>query len=128
MCRRYHIPTASARQAHYRIHAAKEAGADAAKFQSFQVKNLINPKWRKNGQWEPDPSWKTLERLSLPSEWHYELSQEAKKIGIDFISTPLDLERLHLLIDLNVPAIKIASGDLTYHELIRAAGKSGKAV
>jgi len=110
------------------IYAAKDAGADAAKFQSFQVEKLINPNWRKNGQWEPDPAWNTLERLSLPTEWHYELSQEAKKAGIDFISTPLDLERLQLLVDLKVPAIKIASGDLTYHELIRAAGKSGKAV
>lgn len=110
------------------IHAAKEAGADAAKFQSFQVEYLINSKWRNDGQWEQDPSWKTLESLSLSREWHYELFHEAKKVGIDFISTPFDLERLQLLLDLNVPAIKIASGDLTYHELIRAAGKSGKAI
>lgn len=110
------------------IHAAKEAGANAAKFQSFQPELLINRNWKKNGRWEPDPSWKTLERLELPIEWHYHLAQEAKDVGIDFISTPLDLERLQLLIDINVPAIKIASGDLTYHELIRAAGKSGKAV
>jgi sialic acid synthase SpsE len=110
------------------LHAAKEAGADAAKFQSFQVANLINTNYKKNNRWEPDPAWKILETLSLPKEWHSILSEEATKAGIDFISTPFDIDRLQLLLDLDVPAIKIASGDLTYHELLRIAGKSGKPV
>lgn len=110
------------------IQSAKEAGADAAKFQSFQVEKLINPKWRPNGSWEQDPAWEILARLSMPLEWHEELSKTAKKIGIDFLSTPFDCERLELLLKLDVPAIKIASGDLTYLELIFRAGKSGKPV
>ncbi|NGX43032.1 MAG: N,N'-diacetyllegionaminic acid synthase [Chlamydiae bacterium] len=107
------------------IREAKEAGADAAKFQSFQVQNLINRKLLISQQWQPDPSWEMLEKLSIPEEWHHELQQEAKNVGIDFLSTPFDLERLKLIVDLKVPAIKIASGDLTYHELVRAAGRSG---
>lgn len=110
------------------IHAAKEAGADAAKFQSFQAETLTNPTFCANGEWKPDPSWKVLDQLSIPSEWHRELQKEANTIGIDFISTPFDLDRLKLLLELDVPLIKIASGDLTYHELIRAAGKSGKPI
>lgn len=110
------------------IHKAKEAGADAAKFQSFQVEALINSNWKGNGGWVLDPAWETLERLSLPPEWHLILANEAKLAGIDFISTPFDLDRLELLLEIGVPAIKIASGDLTYFELIRNAGRSGKPV
>lgn len=110
------------------IHAAKEAGADAAKFQSFQADTLINRKYLSNGKWVPDPSWEILEKLSLPEEWHSILYHEAKSVGIDFLSTPFDLERLQLLVDLKVPVIKIGSGDLTYHELIRAAGRSRRPV
>ena len=110
------------------IHKAKQAGADAAKFQSFQVENLINQKCHVGNRWENNPAWKTLEKLSMPYEWHVTLKNEAEKVGIDFISTPFDLERLKWLIDLDVPAIKIASGDLTYHELIKEAGKSNRPV
>jgi N,N'-diacetyllegionaminate synthase len=110
------------------IQKAKESGADAAKFQSFKVENLINQNSRVNQCWQPDPAWNVLEKLSLSFEWHSALKKEADRVGIDFISTPFDLERLQWLIDLNVPLIKIASGDLTYHELLKAAGKSGRPV
>lgn len=110
------------------IKEAKKAGADAAKFQSFQVESLINSTWQSNGSWNRDPSWDILKKLSIPVDWHKELQRTASEVNIDFISTPLDCERLQLLIDLDVPAIKIASGDLTYFELIKEAGKSGKPV
>lgn len=108
------------------IQKAKQAGADAAKFQSFQVENLINQTCLTNQHWGPDPAWDALEKLSMPYEWHAALKEEADHVGIDFIATPFDIERLHWLIDLGVPAIKIASGDLTYHELLKEAGKSGR--
>ena len=110
------------------IREAKKTGADAAKFQSFQVENLINSKWQSNGSWDQDPSWNILKRLSIPIDWHRELQRTANDVNIDFISTPFDCERTQLLVDLDVPAIKIASGDLTYFELLKAAGKSGKPV
>lgn len=110
------------------IRLAKKAGADAAKFQSFSPQTLLNPSCKANGNWTPDQAWPVIERLSLPLEWHAELKKEADKMGIDFISTPFDLDRLALLLELDVPVIKIASGDLTYHELIKAAGLSGKPV
>lgn len=110
------------------IQKAKEAGADAAKFQSYQAHTLINHTYVSNGHWEKDPSWDTLVRLSVPEEWHKQLQNEADRVGIDFLSTPFDLERLDLLINLQVPVIKIASGDLTYHELIKASGYSKRPV
>lgn len=115
-------------RAKHLIREAKNAGADAAKFQSFHVENLINSQWYSNRKWEPDPAWNVIKKLSVPIEWHKQLQQTARESGIDFISTPFDCERLQLLVDLDVPAIKIASGDLTYFELIRAAGKSGKPI
>lgn len=110
------------------LHLAKEAGADAAKFQSFTAEGLINRLSKQQGVWKQNPAWDIIKRLSLPREWHQELALEAKRIGIDFLSTPFDLERLQLLLELNVPAIKIASGDLSYYDLIKAAGASGKPV
>lgn len=110
------------------IQKAKKSGADAAKFQSFQVENLINQKCKVGQRWDIDPAWNVLEKLSMPYDWHVELKKEADRVGIDFISTPFDLERLQWLIDLEVPVIKIASGDLTYHELLSAAGKSDRPV
>lgn len=110
------------------IRMAKQAGADAAKFQSFTAETLVNRKCLEKGRWKAEPAWEILEKLSLPIEWHRQLQEEAHAVGIDFLSTPFDLERLQLLIDLNVPLIKIASGDLTYLELLRAAGKSERPV
>ena len=110
------------------IRAAKHAGADAVKFQSFKVETLINHYCKSDVQWVTDPSWNLLQKLSLPEEWHYELQKEASELGIDFISTPFDMERLKLLIDLDVPVIKISSGDLTYHELLKVAGESKKPI
>jgi sialic acid synthase SpsE len=110
------------------IREAKKAGADSAKFQSFQVENLINSKWQSNGLWEQTPSWEILKKLSIPIDWHRELQKTANEVNIDFISTPFDCERLQLLENLDVPVIKIASGDLTYFELLKAAGHSGKPI
>ncbi len=98
---------------------AKESGADAAKFQSFRAETLIK---------KSHPAWEVIRKLSLPDDWHKKLKEHADVIGIDFLSTPFDLERLHLLVEVGVPAIKIASGDLTYHELLKAAALTKKPV
>lgn len=110
------------------VRLAKESGADAAKFQSFQVHELINQQCKVDKTWMEDPAWEILKKLSIPANWHAELKKEADKCGIDFLSTPFDLDRLQLLLDINVPALKIASGDLTYHELLKAAGRAGRPV
>lgn len=110
------------------LHLAKDAGADAAKFQSFTAEGLINRLSKQGDRWFQDPAWDILKSLSLPNEWHRELANEAKKAGIDFLSTPFGLERLELLLELDIPAIKIASGDLTYQDLLIKAAASGKPI
>ena len=54
--------------------------------------------------------------------------RSAHASGLDFISAPFDLERLELLDGLDVPAIKIASGDLTFEPMVRAAARTGRPI
>lgn len=110
------------------IKLAHEAGADAVKFQSFQVGELINSRWKPNGHWEPHKAWDTLDQLTVPESWHTELQTLCNTLNIDFLSTPFDENRLHLLNRLNIPAIKIASGDLTHHHLLEQVGALKKPV
>lgn len=99
------------------IEAAADAGANAVKFQLF----------------EPDllacrhlPQHEALQRTALPREWLSGLAWEAHRLGLQCSATPFDLQAVELLDALDVPWIKIASGDLTYHGLIRAAGATGR--
>jgi sialic acid synthase SpsE len=111
------------------IRLARDAGSDAAKFQSFQAHTLINRyQQTDSGPWIPHPAWDTLERLAVPIAWHAELNDYCRSLGIDFLSAPFDLERLQLLIDLNVPAIKLASGEITNLPFLRAVAASGKPI
>jgi len=105
------------------IQAAHQAGANAAKFQSFQASTLINRQHKANGHWVDHPAWEILEKLSLPESWHSELNDYCKQIGIDFLSAPFNETSLALLDRLNVPAIKIASGDLTHHTFLQTVGQ-----
>lgn len=101
-------------------HAAKEAGADAFKMQSFTAEGLLNPlKPDGKGNWAAHPAYPVLERLAVPESWHYELMDYSKKIGITFLSAPFDAGRAELLEKAGVQAYKIASGDITDEPLLR---------
>lgn len=110
------------------ITLAKKSGADAAKFQSFQAHLLTNPYTKDRGDWVEEPAFEILKQLTIPLDWHQELSNHAKDEGIDFLSTPFDLERLQLLNNLDMPLIKISSGDLTNKELLATAAKLNKPI
>ena len=98
------------------IVAAKEAGADVVKFQTFRARTLVHP---------TDPSYKVVERYELPFEWHAELASYARGQGILWTSTPADFEALDLIAKLAPPFLKIGSDDLTNLPLIGAAVKTG---
>ena len=97
------------------VRACAEAGADAVKFQSFRADRLCR---------SGSAGFETLRSLELPDAWHGELRDEARRAGIDFLSTPFDEERIDLLVELGCPALKIASGDLTHTPLLRRAAAS----
>jgi N-acetylneuraminate synthase/N,N'-diacetyllegionaminate synthase len=97
------------------IRLAKHSGADAVKFQSFQAKTLI---------YKDHPAWNVVEANQLPMAWYPELKKVADHEGIHFFSTPFDLESLSLLVSLAVPAIKIASGDITHFTLLQKVAET----
>ncbi len=98
------------------IEASAGAGADCVKFQSFRAETLVAP---------AHPGRATLERLSLPSAWYPDLKATADRCGVHFTSSPFDLDAVRELVAAGVPAIKIASGDLTYTDLLETAATTG---
>lgn len=110
--------------------AAKRAGADAVKYQSFTAQNLLRadamkPSYQRRTTPEGETQYAMLQRLELPAKTEIELASYCHDLGIDFLSTPYDVEALHRLVDLSVPALKIASCDLTFLPLVRAAAATG---
>lgn len=104
------------------IYLAKEAGADAAKFQHFRAEKIVSrygfesmgqqvshqAKWKKS-------VFQIYQEASLPWEWTEELRLTCEKAGIDFFSAPYDLEAIDML-EAHMPAYKIGSGDITWLE------------
>ena len=92
------------------IKLAKKCGANAAKFQSFSTEELISKKgFNKKTSFQTNwkqTVWEVYKNAELPREWHKELHLYARKIGIDFFSSPWDFEAVDLLDRLNVPVFQ----------------------
>ncbi len=104
------------------IDAAVNAGADAVKFQSFIVEELVTasaPKAEYQEGSTGESQREMLEPYELSPEQHRELQSYCEKHGITFLSTPFDSRSLALLDDLGVAAIKIGSGELTNTPFLR---------
>ncbi len=106
------------------IYRAKEAGAEAAKFQHFLAKDIVSDSGFKNlgTQLSHQAKWtksvySIYEQYECPRDWTEVLSETAKKAGIHFITTPYDVEAVEL-VDKYVPAYKIGSGDITWPAFI----------
>ena len=111
------------------VEEAARSGANAVKFQTYRAEHLVHPKV------EPVPIVRQfyatqLERFrSLELEWpvYERIISLCDSLGIAFMTTPFDRDILQQVVD-HMPAIKIASGDLTYHALIEDAAATGKPV
>ena len=106
------------------ISLAKEAGANAAKFQHFRAPQIVsNYGFRNlNDKKSHQSSWKksvydVYQNASLDWTWTAELAQHCKSEGIHFFSSPYDIEAVNHLESM-VPAFKIGSGDITWLEII----------
>jgi len=94
------------------IRAAKKSGADGVKFQTFKAEDLAHP--------EKAPEYyKLFKSVELDEKSHRHLKTVAENIGIAFISTPFGIEEATFLKNIGVPALKIASGDMTNYRLLR---------
>ena len=111
------------------VRAAKWAGADAVKFQTFRAERLASTRPAALAHTKDQPNLQELfKKLELPFETFRALHKEAKRLGIEFLSTPFDEESADFLNDLGVSAFKIASGDITHRPLIEHVSRKGKPV
>ena len=111
------------------IAVAKDAGADAVKFQTFTTdgllsKNIVVPKHVGSRE----SLFETIKELELSEEEHYELSEYCNQKGIIFMSTPLDIKSVDLLDDIGVPVFKIASCDLDNLPLLKYIAKKRRPI
>lgn len=108
------------------VDAAKNAGADAVKFQTFQAKKLATenspaaPYQKKEGV---KSQFAMLKSLELPQKDFVKLFNYAKKKKIIFLSTPFDEDSADFLFTLGVRAFKVGSGDLTNIPLLAHLAK-----
>ncbi|MEJ2599541.1 MAG: N-acetylneuraminate synthase family protein [Anaerolineales bacterium] len=116
------------------IHLAKEAGADAAKFQNFRAPEIVSDFGFKalGGQLSHQATWKktvfeVYQDASIPFEWTPILKEECDRTGIDYFSSPYDFDAIDML-DPYVPAYKIGSGDITWIEIIERMARYNKPV
>ena len=114
------------------IYLAKEAGADAAKFQNFQAEKIVSDYGflNMNSQVSHQAKWKksvteVYASASIPFAWTPILKKTCDEAGIDYFSSPYDSEAIDML-DSYVPAYKIGSGDITWIEACERMAKKGK--
>ena len=116
------------------IRLAKEAGADAAKFQNFQAPKIVSDYGfdHMNAQVSHQAKWKksvseVYASASIPFEWTPILKEVCDSVGIDYFSSPYDFEAIDML-NPYVPAYKIGSGDITWIEACERIASKGKPV
>ena len=111
------------------IDAAKDAGADAVKFQTFKTENLLSKNIMVPKHVESKESlFDTIRGLELSEEAHCMLSEYCKQKGIVFMSTPMDNNSVDLLEDIGVPVFKVASCDLDNLPLLKYISKTEKPI
>jgi sialic acid synthase SpsE len=116
------------------IHLAADAGADAAKFQNFRAATIVSEhgfdslgtKFSHQAQWRKSV-YQTYQDASLPWDWTPILKAECDRAGIDYFSTPYDLETVDMLAPF-VPVFKIGSGDITWPEILLKIASAEKPV
>ncbi|WP_440694016.1 N-acetylneuraminate synthase family protein [Candidatus Pelagibacter sp. HIMB1695] len=114
------------------IWAAKEAGANAAKFQHFSAKTIVSDKGFKDlgSQKSHQSEWKksvfeVYDEASLNLDWTNELKETCDKAKITFFTSPYSLEIVDQ-VDSYVPAYKIGSGDITWIDIIKHIASKDK--
>ena len=104
---------------------AKEAGADAVKFQHHDVAKYVSDygfkklgnKFSHQSKWEKS-IFEVYKDAEVPREWTTELKEYCEKIDITFFTTPYDLDTVNF-INPYVPAFKIGSGDVNWHAMLK---------
>ena len=121
-------------QAEALVRAAKRAGADAVKLQTYTADTMTIDSHAAPFQlgagntWAGRSLYDLYEEAHTPWEWHAPLQQVAREEGLAFFSTPFDETAVDFLESLAVPAYKIASFELVDTPLLERVGGTGKPV
>lgn len=116
------------------IHAAKEAGADAIKLQTYTADTItINSKKdyfkiKQGTIWDGKYYYDLYKEAYTPWEWQPKLKEIAESIGLVCFSSPFDNSSVDFLEKMNVPAYKVASFEITDIPLIEYIASKGKPV
>ena len=116
------------------LHAAKEAGADARKLQTYTADPITldcdAPCFQiaEGTIWDGTTLYRLYQEAYTPWEWQPKLKEEAEKLGMECFSSPFDLTSVDFLENMNVPAYKIASYEINDIPLIRKIAKLHKPI
>lgn len=115
------------------VDLAVEAGVDAVKFQLFKAENLVTKsaekaKYQIENFGGDESQFEMLKKLELNEENQNRLFEYCRKKGIEFITSPFDLDGLDFVNGLGVPFFKIPSGEITNKPYLEKIGRYGKKV
>lgn len=116
------------------IKAAKDIGANAIKLQTYTADTMTLDCKKddflitQGTIWDGKYLYNLYEEAYTPWEWHKELFDYAREIGIDIFSSPFDKGAVDFLEQFNPSAYKIASFEITDYELIRYVASKGKPI
>jgi sialic acid synthase SpsE len=115
------------------IELAKQAGADAVKFQAFKAEHIVSDEGFKGLQVGFQSNWKkpvveVYKDAEFPRAWFSELFEYSKKQGLVFFSAPYDKEAVDIMDNLEIPLFKVGSGDITWHENLSYIASKGKPI
>lgn len=115
------------------VEAAKEAGVDYVKFQTFNPKKLVSKfaekaEYQKETTCADESQLEMLQKLTLTNDNFIELKKYCDAIGIGFISTPFDLDSIRFLETFNMDFWKVPSGEVTNLPYLEAIAKTGRKV
>lgn len=116
------------------VDAAKQAGADAVKFQTFKAENLVckateKAEYQKHSSGSDENQFQMLRRLELSDDDHEQLIAHCNEVGIEFLSSPFDQLSLELLIKrFNLTRLKLGSGEITNAPLLLQIARAGRSL
>ncbi|MBV5337933.1 MAG: N-acetylneuraminate synthase [Deltaproteobacteria bacterium] len=115
------------------VDAAKIAGADCVKFQTFKAKDVVTASATK-AQYQlevtdnNESQLQMLKKLELDFDAHLALIEYCRKVNIEFLSTPYSVADIKFLTKLGVVSYKVASGQIVEPAFLQAVAKTGKMI
>jgi N,N'-diacetyllegionaminate synthase len=111
------------------VEAARAAGADAVKFQTFRAEDVVTPQavtadYQRSNTGETS-QFEMIKKLELDEAAHMQIASRCGEQGIEFFSTPFSEDAVAMLVRLGVRRLKLPSGEITNKPLLECAADTG---